>query len=164
MSPVISVIVGKKNKQVKINCLLHIGSQGTYLDTSVLERLNCLSLAKERVWEVKTLPILSSKLNLSYELQMLPQIQNNLMYSYVMLCTAATVWRQVESVLSNHNTALRILERVVKDLEKKDLYEQYLDIFKQQEDEGIIEEITIPSEHFRYYIWSLHRPVLKLAD
>ena len=54
MSPVISVTVGEKNKWVKINCLLHTGSQRTYLDTFFLERLNCLSLAKERVLEVKT--------------------------------------------------------------------------------------------------------------
>ena len=68
---------------------------------------------------------------------------------------------KVESVLSNHNAILRILEKVVKDLGKKDLYNQYLDIFKQQEYKGIIEEITIPPEHFGNYIWIPHRPVLK---
>ena len=69
----------------------------------------------------------------------------------------------MESVPSNHNAAFTILERVVKDLEKKDLYDQYLDIFKLQEDEGIIKEI-IPLEQFGNYIWIPHRPVLKFAD
>ena len=38
---------------------------------------------------------------------------------------------KVELVPSNLNAALRIFERVVKDLEKKDLYDQYQDTFKQ---------------------------------
>ena len=64
---------------------------------------------------------------------------------------------KVESMTSNHNAALRILENVVKDPEKKDLYEQYLDVFKQQEDESIIEEITVPPEHFGNYGFSIDR-------
>ena len=71
---------------------------------------------------------------------------------------------KVESVPSNHNATLRSLEMVVKDLEKKDLYEQCLHIFKQQDDKDIVEEITIPLEHFVNYIWTPHRLVLKLAD
>ena len=49
---------------------------------------------------------------------------------------------------SNHNAAHRILDRVAKDLEKKTINDQYLQVFKQQEDEGIIKEIAVRPEQF----------------
>ena len=54
---------------------------------------------------------------------------------------------KVKSVPSNHTAALRILEKVTKDLEKKNLYNHYLQVFE-QENAGIIEEIIVPPEQF----------------
>lgn len=71
---------------------------------------------------------------------------------------------KIKSVPSNHNAALRILEKVNKNLDKKNLYDNYLKVFEQKEEEGIIEEIIVPPERFGDYIWIPHRLVLKLAD
>lgn len=44
---------------------------------------------------------------------------------------------------SSYAVALRILNRVVRSLEKKGLYRDYLEMFFQQEQKGIIDEIFV---------------------
>ena len=48
-----------------------------------------------------------------------------------------------------------------KDLIKTNMYQDYLEVFQQQEREGIIEEIFLPVHEFGNYVWIPHRPVVK---
>ena len=64
-------------------------------------------------------------------------------------------------VPSNHAVSLRILDRVTKDLIKTNMYQDYLEVFQQQEREGIIEEIFVSVHEFGNYVWIPHRPVVK---
>ena len=41
------------------------------------------------------------------------------------------------------------------------MYQDYLEVFEQQEQEGIIEEIFVPVHEFENYVWIPHRPVVK---
>ena len=68
---------------------------------------------------------------------------------------------KISCVPSNHAVALRILEHVVQKLERKQLYQDYLQVFHQQECDGIIEEISVPPKWFKEFIWILHRPISK---
>ena len=65
------------------------------------------------------------------------------------------------SVPSNHAVSLCILDRVTKDLIKTNMYQDYLEVFQQQEQEGIIEEIFVPVHEFENYVWIPHRPLVK---
>ena len=64
-------------------------------------------------------------------------------------------------VPSNHAVSLHVLDRVAKKLTKKKLYQEYLEVFRQQEQDGIIEEIFVPPHEFDQYVWIPHRPVFK---
>lgn len=61
----------------------------------------------------------------------------------------------------NHAIDLRILGRVVRELEKKGLYQDYLDLFLQQEKDGIIEKIFVPPRRFEDYVWIPQRHIFK---
>lgn len=71
---------------------------------------------------------------------------------------------KIKSVPSNHAVALNVLNRVVKKLEQQNLYEEYAEIFNQQEEEGIIEQIDVAPDKFEDHIWIPHRPVFKSED
>ena len=47
----------------------------------------------------------------------------------------------LEKVPSNHNVALTVMDRVSKNIEKDNLMDDYVKVFKQQEEDGIIERI-----------------------
>ena len=64
-------------------------------------------------------------------------------------------------VPSNHAASLRILDRVTKDLIKTNMSQDYLEVFQQQEREGIIEEIFVPIHESGNYVWIPHRPVVR---
>ena len=64
-------------------------------------------------------------------------------------------------VNSNHHVALKVLDRVVNNLEKKGLYKNYLEVFAEQEREGIIEPFFCPPSRYGRHVWILHRPVFK---
>ena len=49
----------------------------------------------------------------------------------------------LEKVPFNHNVALTVMDRVYKKLEKDNLMDDYIKVFKQQEEEGIIERIEV---------------------
>lgn len=72
-------------------------------------------------------------------------------------------WHQdrLEKVPSNHAASLRILDRVASSLTKKNRYAEYVEVFRQQQREGIIEEIFVSPQEFDQYIWIPHRPVFK---
>ena len=66
---------------------------------------------------------------------------------------------KLAQVPSNHAIALHILDRVVWRLVKKGLYQEYMNVFLQQKQEGIIEEIHVNPQ--RFGIWIPHRPIFK---
>lgn len=68
---------------------------------------------------------------------------------------------KIDSVPSNYQVALKVLDRTMLSLEKRDLDKTYTDIFLQQESEGIIERIEVAPQDFCKYIWIPHRPVFK---
>lgn len=68
---------------------------------------------------------------------------------------------KISYVLSNHSVALHVLDHVPWRLEYDQLYLDYLKVFCQQEHDRIIEEIFIPSQQLKEYIWIPHKHVLK---
>ena len=67
----------------------------------------------------------------------------------------------LEKVPSNHNVALTVMDRVSKKLEKDNLMDDYIKVFKQQEEEGIIERIEVDPQKYADYTWIPHRPIIK---
>ena len=68
---------------------------------------------------------------------------------------------KVREVPSNYDVALSVLNRVVKKLEQQNLLSEYLEVFKQQEKEGIIERFEVSPDDFGDYVWIPHRPIIK---
>lgn len=71
---------------------------------------------------------------------------------------------RISSVPLNHAVALGVLNRVIKSLEKRNLFDEYAKVFREQEEEGIIERIHVTPDNFKDYIWIPHRPVFKTED
>ena len=71
---------------------------------------------------------------------------------------------KVEAVPSNHNVALKVLDRTMKYLDKKGLTERYQSVFEQQLSDGIIEEITVKPSEYQDKVWIPHRPVIKMDE
>ena len=59
---------------------------------------------------------------------------------------------KIKSVPSNHRVALSVLNRVVNKLEQQKLLNDYVEVFHQQEREGIIERFEVASEDFSKHI------------
>ena len=70
----------------------------------------------------------------------------------------------IEQVSSNANVALNVMDRVQKNLNNKELYDEYVDQFKNFEKEGVIEKIEVDPRNFNKYIWIPHRPVFKTDE
>ena len=68
---------------------------------------------------------------------------------------------KISSVPSNHDVALSVLNRVVTKLGSQGLWHDYENVFKQQEEEGIIERFDVNPQNFSDYVWIPHRPVIK---
>ena len=75
-------------------------------------------------------------------------------------------WKEnlVEKVPSNHKVALSDLNRVVINLEQKELLAAYQEVFHNQLKDGIIEKIRVEPKDFGNYVWIPHRPILKEAN
>ena len=71
---------------------------------------------------------------------------------------------KLPSVPSNHQVALSVFDRAVSRLSKQDLYEDYCQIFLDQEAENIIERINVDPADFGLYTWIPHWPVVKVED
>ena len=75
------------------------------------------------------------------------------------------VWKDnIIKVPSNHHVALKVLDRVMNSLQASGQQEKYLEVFKQQEAEQIIERIVVDPKDFHKYIWIPHRPVFKTDE
>ena len=75
------------------------------------------------------------------------------------------VWHDnIDQVKSNHEIALKVLDNVSRKLEAKNQLDDYLNIFKQQESEQILERIKVDPKDFNKYIWIPHRPVIKTDE
>ena len=71
-------------------------------------------------------------------------------------------WLQnIESVPSNYNIALSVLDRVIQNLERKNLINEYTKVFKEQEQSQIIERFEVNPEDYSRYIWIPHRAVIR---
>ena len=70
----------------------------------------------------------------------------------------------VNLVPSNEHVALNVLDRVVKDLEKKDKLNEYSEGIKKWEADNIIEKINVNPKDFKNYVWIPHRPVFKTDE
>ena len=68
---------------------------------------------------------------------------------------------KIKSVPSNHRVALSVLYRVVNKFEQQKLPYNNMEIFHQQECEGIIERFEVVLEDFTKHTWIPHRPVFK---
>ena len=71
---------------------------------------------------------------------------------------------KINKVPSNFSISLSVLDRVVKKLEEENIYKDYLDVFLQQESEGIIERFEVDPKDYNNYIWIPHRPIIRNED
>ena len=65
---------------------------------------------------------------------------------------------------SNRRVALSVLTRVVNKLEKQKLLNNYLEVFHQQESEGITERFEVVPEDFAKHIWIPHKSVFQTEE
>ena len=68
---------------------------------------------------------------------------------------------KISQVKSNFNVTKSVLNKVIVDLKKRELFNEYDHIFKQQLEEGIIEEIDLNEVNVYSHIWIPHRPIIK---
>ena len=68
--------------------------------------------------------------------------------------------KNIKHVLLNYKIALSVLDRVIKDLEHNNLFNEYSEVFK-QEKENIIERFHVKPKNYSHYIWVPHRPVIR---
>ena len=68
---------------------------------------------------------------------------------------------KIKAVPSNYRVALKVLGRTMHSLESKKLDDTYLDLFRQQEAEGIIDRIEVLPQNFNKYVWIPNRPIFK---
>ena len=68
---------------------------------------------------------------------------------------------KVSLVKSNYGISKAVLDRVVTQLHKDKLYDAYNEIFQQQLEDGIIEEIPLNEVNVYDYTWIPHRAVVK---
>ena len=71
---------------------------------------------------------------------------------------------RIENVPSNHFIALKVLDQTVEFLNKKGLIKKYEEIFDNQLEDGIIEEIKVHPSNYNNYTWIPHRPVIRIAE
>ena len=93
-------------------------------------------------------------------------VKNNLSFTIKFKDNAYHIklpWHEdkIKSVPSNHRVALSVLNRVVN---KQKLLNKYMEIFHQQEHEGIIERFEVVPEDFTKHIWIPHRRVFKTDE
>ena len=69
--------------------------------------------------------------------------------------------KNIKHVPSNYKIALSVLDRVIKNLESKNLFNEYCEVFKQQEKENIIERFHVEPENYNRFIWIPHRAVVR---
>ena len=67
----------------------------------------------------------------------------------------------IRKVPSNHKIALSVLDKVVKDLDRRELLSSYQAVFSQQLTDDIIEEIDVHPDDYLKFIWIPHCPVIK---
>ena len=66
----------------------------------------------------------------------------------------------ISKVPSNHKVALSVLDKVVKDLDKRELFFTYQEVLNQQTDD-VIEGINVHPDDYHKFIWIPHRSVIK---
>ena len=75
------------------------------------------------------------------------------------------VWHDnVDKVPSNEGVALKVLDRVTQDLEKKGKLAEYIEGIHKWETDSIVERIEVSPKDFKNYVWIPHRPVFKTDE
>ena len=67
----------------------------------------------------------------------------------------------ISKVPSNHKAALSVLDKVVKDPDKKDLLSSYQEVFSQQLADNIIKKINVHPDNYHKFIWIPHCPKIR---
>ena len=67
----------------------------------------------------------------------------------------------ISKVPSNQKVALSVIDKVVKDLDKRELLYSYQEVFSQHLANDIIEEINVHPDDYHKFIWIPHHPVIK---
>lgn len=70
----------------------------------------------------------------------------------------------LDKVPSNHRIALATLNRVCNYLQNKDLYSKYDEVFQNQLEDEILEQIIVDPSDYDKYTWIPHRPIIKEAS
>jgi len=71
---------------------------------------------------------------------------------------------KILQVQNNYNIALAILNRVVSNLHKDNLYEDYNNVITKQLDDNILEEIPMENLNITDHVFVPHRPVVKMES
>lgn len=114
------------------------------------------------MFSVESMGIPDQEKNSDYDQDQIQRFQRSIMFkngSY----NLQLPWHfdKLSQVPSNQAIALRTLKHVVRGLEKKGLHQEYLEVFLQQEKEGIIGEIFVPPKKFGDYFWIPHQLIFK---
>ena len=67
----------------------------------------------------------------------------------------------ISKVPSNHKVALSVLDKAVKDLDRRELLSSYQAVFSQQLADDIIEEVDVHPGDYHKFIWIPNHPVIK---
>ena len=67
----------------------------------------------------------------------------------------------ISKVPSNHKVALSVLDKVVKDHDKRELLSSHQAVFSQQLADDITEEIDVHPDDYHKFICILHHPVIE---
>ena len=71
---------------------------------------------------------------------------------------------RIKNVPSNHFIALKVLDQTVELFNKKGLIKKYEEIFDNQLEDGIIEEIKVHPSNYNNYTSIPHRSVIRTAE
>ncbi|XP_068200659.1 uncharacterized protein [Palaemon carinicauda] len=71
---------------------------------------------------------------------------------------------KISQVPSNPFIALKVLDRTMEHLNRKGLLSKYEEVFDNQLNDGIIEEINVSPSDYDNYTWIPHRPVIRTDE
>lgn len=144
-----------------VNFVLH--PQNTYVD--VLENVFAETNVErniDKLYNLEQLGISDSEKSNTYDEKMVEKFSESVVFKngsyYVEMPWKADV---IKNVPSNYKIAIAVLNRVVHTLNNKGLLNDYINVFKDQLKEGIIERIYVPPDEFEKYHWIPHRAVIK---
>ena len=119
-----------------------------------------VELDVEKLFQVESLGIKESELPIEQK-NLVEQFENSITKENNKYFVNLPFRDTVTLVPSNWKVSIASLERVQENLKKRGLLTEYGEIFKDQEQRGIIEKIQICPEDFEQYNFIPHHPVVK---